>query len=140
MQGLCQNSATRTNLSVFNDIDKYQIQRAHPTPEKAFSMVDSYCNLSPSEMNTLYLWTDNNPTLKSIIKVDRCTFIDCPQIERTLILGKLILTENKYHTTLKRNLIYAGLSYDGVTSLCRCSSVSEVRKVFVYVNGGTDAA
>ena len=31
-------------------------------------------------------------------------------------------------------------SYDGVTSLCRCSSVSEVRKVFVYVNGGTDAA
>ena len=31
-------------------------------------------------------------------------------------------------------------SYDGVTFLCRCSSVSEVRKVFVYVNGGTDAA
>ena len=31
-------------------------------------------------------------------------------------------------------------SYDGVTSLCRCSSVSEMRKVFVYVNGGTDAA
>ena len=29
-------------------------------------------------------------------------------------------------------------SYDGVTSLCRCSSISEVRKVFVYVNGGTD--
>ena len=26
-------------------------------------------------------------------------------------------------------------SYDGVASLCRCSSVSEVRKVFVYVNG-----
>ena len=26
------------------------------------------------------------------------------------------------------------------TSLCRCSSLSEARKVFVYVNGGTDAA
>ena len=26
-------------------------------------------------------------------------------------------------------------SYDGVTSLCRCSSVSEVKNVFVYVNG-----
>ena len=24
-----------------------------------------------------------------------------------------------------------------VTALCRCSSVSEVRKVFVYVNDGT---
>ena len=31
-------------------------------------------------------------------------------------------------------------SYNRVTSLCKCSSVSEVRKVFVYVNGGTDAA
>ena len=31
-------------------------------------------------------------------------------------------------------------SYDGVTSFCRCSSVSEVRKVFVYVNGDTDSA
>ena len=31
-------------------------------------------------------------------------------------------------------------SYDVVTSLCSYSSVSEVRKVFVYVNGGTDAA
>ena len=33
-------------------------------------------------------------------------------------------------------------SYDRVTSLCKCSSVSEVRKVFVYANGtgGTDAA
>ena len=29
-------------------------------------------------------------------------------------------------------------SYDGVTSLCWCSSVSKARKVFVYVNGGTD--
>ena len=31
-------------------------------------------------------------------------------------------------------------SYDVVTSLCLYSSVSEARKVFVYVNGGTDAA
>ena len=31
-------------------------------------------------------------------------------------------------------------SYDRVTSLCRCSSVIEARMVFVYVNGGTDAA
>ena len=31
-------------------------------------------------------------------------------------------------------------SYDEVTSLCMCSSFSEARKVFVYVNGGTDAA
>ena len=31
-------------------------------------------------------------------------------------------------------------SYDGVISLCWCSSVSEARKVFVYVNGETDAA
>ena len=31
-------------------------------------------------------------------------------------------------------------SYDVVTSLCSYSSISEVRKVFVYVNGGTDAA
>ena len=31
-------------------------------------------------------------------------------------------------------------SYDGVTSLCWCSSVSEARKVFVHVNGGTDEA
>ena len=31
-------------------------------------------------------------------------------------------------------------SYDVVTSLCSYSSVSEARKVFVYVNGGTDAA
>ena len=30
------------------------------------------------------------------------------------------------------------LSYDRVTSLCRCSSVSEARMAFVYVNGGTD--
>ena len=29
-------------------------------------------------------------------------------------------------------------SYDGFTSLRWCSSVSEARKVFVYVNGGTD--
>ena len=32
------------------------------------------------------------------------------------------------------------LSYDGVTPLCRCSFVNETRKVFVYVNGGTDKA
>ena len=31
-------------------------------------------------------------------------------------------------------------SYDVVTSLCSYSSVSEARKVFVYVNGGADAA
>ena len=31
-------------------------------------------------------------------------------------------------------------SYDVVTSLCWCSSVREARKVFVYVNGGADAA
>ena len=31
-------------------------------------------------------------------------------------------------------------SYDWITSLCGCSSVSEARKVFVYINGGTDAA
>ena len=31
-------------------------------------------------------------------------------------------------------------SCDEVTSLCRCSSVSEVRKMYVYVNGGKDAA
>ena len=33
-------------------------------------------------------------------------------------------------------------SYDGVTSLCWCSSVGEARKVFVlvFVNGGTDEA
>ena len=31
-------------------------------------------------------------------------------------------------------------SCDEVTSLCRYSSVSEVRKMYVYVNGGTDAA
>ena len=31
-------------------------------------------------------------------------------------------------------------SYDGVVFLCMCSSVSEVRKVFVYVIGGTGAA
>ena len=31
-------------------------------------------------------------------------------------------------------------SYDGDSSLCRFSSVIEARKVFVYVNGGTDAA
>ena len=30
--------------------------------------------------------------------------------------------------------------YDEVTFLCRCSSVSEARKVFIYVSGGTDAA
>ena len=32
------------------------------------------------------------------------------------------------------------LIYDGVNSLSKCSSISEVRKVFDYVNGGTDAA
>ena len=31
-------------------------------------------------------------------------------------------------------------SYDGITSLSRCSSVSEARKAFVYVNGGSDDA
>ena len=31
-------------------------------------------------------------------------------------------------------------SYDGVTSLCRCSSVIEARKVLVYVNDGTEAS
>ena len=31
-------------------------------------------------------------------------------------------------------------SYDRVTSLCRCSSFIEAGMVFVYVNGGTDAA
>ena len=31
-------------------------------------------------------------------------------------------------------------SYDGFTSLCWRSSVNEARKVFVNVNGGTDAA
>ena len=31
-------------------------------------------------------------------------------------------------------------SYNEVTSLCRCSPVSEARKVFVYVNGGTYTA
>ena len=31
-------------------------------------------------------------------------------------------------------------SYDGVISVCLCSSVNEVRKVFVYVNDGADAA
>ena len=36
---------------------------------------------------------------------------------------------------------YAGFELQwGFPSLCRCSSVSEARKVFVYVNGGTDAA
>ena len=40
-----------------------------------------------------------------------------------------------------RKCVYTPVSsYDGVTSLCWCSSVSEARKVFVYVNGGTDAA
>ena len=32
------------------------------------------------------------------------------------------------------------LSYNRVTSLCQCSSVIEARNVFVYVNGGADAA
>ena len=31
-------------------------------------------------------------------------------------------------------------SYDGVTSLCWCSSINEARKVFICVYGGTDAA
>ena len=38
-----------------------------------------------------------------------------------------------------RKFITPVSSYDVVTSLCSYSSISEARKVFVYVNGETDA-
>ena len=45
-----------------------------------------------------------------------------------------------YSIKIKRGHNTPVSSYDKVTSLCRCSSVNEARKVFIYVNGGTDVA
>ena len=57
------------------------------------------------------------------------TLFSCANLDRNFYLKK---NPTMYNTPVS--------SYDEVTSLCRCSSVSEARKAFVYVNGGTDAA
>ena len=41
------------------------------------------------------------------------------------------------YTPCNCDILTQVLSYDGVTSLCICSSESKERKVIVYVNGGT---